>query len=428
MLRRALPGVYEGWIVVWSFALLIVVIGTVFFFGFGTLFTPIIADFGWSNAEVSLAFSLRSEVGGIAAPLVGFMIDRFGPRWSLLSGVLVAALGVFGMSFMQNLWQFYFAMFVIALGVTACGGPVGMVAAATWFDRRRAQAISYITVGGGIAGLGVPVVAWLVETLGWRDSLRVLSVVIVLVGVFVAVNIRSRPAGHPQPMDGERDGSSGAARAARPLWGVPTRLVMRDRGFLLLSAGQAAVAFGTTALVVHIIPFLESQGVSKAGAASAVSVYTLVSLVGRLGLGYLADRYDKRIIMAAACALVAIGMPLLALTSSLWGTLAVMGVIAPGFGGTIPVRPAMLADYYGTRFFGIVNGVMIFVQTAGAFFGPWLVGWIVDVTGEYTLGWLACGAITALSVPLTLLARPSRQLLETYAVTNAAVAGKAGRH
>src|SRR6185295_2193387 len=128
MLYRFFPHVYEGWIVVWSFALLIVVIGTVFFFGFGTIFTPIIADFGWSNAEVSLAFSLRSDVGGIAAPLVGILIDRFGPRRSLLSGVLIAAIGVFSMSYMQNLWQFYAAMFVIALGVSACGGPVGMVA------------------------------------------------------------------------------------------------------------------------------------------------------------------------------------------------------------------------------------------------------------------------------------------------------------
>lgn len=416
MLRRALPGVYEGWIVVWSFALLIVVIGTVFFFGFGTIFTPIIHDFGWSNAEVSLAFSLRSEVGGIAAPFIGLLIDRFGPRRSLIAGVLTAALGVFGMSFMQNLWQFYFSMFVIAVGVSACGGPVGMVAAATWFNRRRAEAISYLTVGGGIAGLGVPVVAWMVETLGWRDCLQVLSGVIVVVGLFVATNIRSRPEDHPQPIDGDRATSenTGINAPVRAMWGVPAREVMMSRAFLMLSGGQAAVAFGTTALIVHIIPFLEAQGNSKSAAAFVVTVYTLVSLVGRLGLGYLADRYDKRLIMVAACALVAVGMPLLAFTHSYGATLAVMALIAPGFGGTIPVRPAILADYFGTRYFGTVNGAMVFVQTAGAFFGPWLVGWLVDVTGEYTLGWLACGAVTALAVPLTLAASAPRHLQTRY--------------
>ncbi len=416
MLRRALPGVYEGWIVVWSFALLIVVIGTVFFFGFGTIFTPIIHDFGWSNAEVSLAFSLRSEVGGIAAPLIGLLIDRFGPRRSLIAGVLTAALGVFGMSFMQNLWQFYLAMFVIAVGVSACGGPVGMVAAATWFNRRRAEAISYLTVGGGIAGLGVPVVAWMVEVLGWRDCLQVLSGVIVVVGLFVATNIRSRPEGHPQPIDGDRatPEDTGASAPPRPMWGVPAREVMKSRAFLMLSGGQAAVAFGTTALIVHIIPFLEAQGTSKSAAAFVVTVYTLVSLVGRLGLGYLADRYDKRLIMVAACALIAVGMPLLAFTHTYGATVAVMVLIAPGFGGTIPVRPAILADYFGTRYFGTVNGAMVFVQTAGAFFGPWLVGWLVDVTGEYTLGWLACGAVCALAIPLTLAAYAPGHLQARY--------------
>jgi MFS family permease len=414
MLRRVFPDVYEGWIVVWSFALLIVVIGTAFFFGFGTIFTPIIEDFGWSNAEVSLAFSLRSEVGGIAAPLVGIMIDRFGPRRSLFAGIVVSALGVFGMSYMQNLWQFYLGMFVIALGVSASGGPVGMTAAATWFEQRRARAISYITVGGGIAGLFVPAVAWLVDVAGWRDGLRILALVILFVGMFVTSNVRGRPADHPQPMDGYRAPGPGedAPRRAFRMWGMPWRQVVRTRAFLLLAGGQAAIAFGTTALIVHIIPFLELQGVSKAAAASAVSVYTVVSLTGRLGLGYLADKRDKRLIMTFACAIVAVGMPLLAFTNSLVGTVLVMALIAPGFGGTIPVRPAILADYFGTAYFGTINGAMIFVQTAGAFFGPWLVGWIVDVTGEYTLGWLACGAVTALAVPLTFFAFPPPQALE----------------
>ncbi len=83
LLRRIFPQIYEGWLVVGSFALVIVMIGTAFFYGFGTIFTPIVKEFGWSNASTALAFSLRSEVGGIAAPFVGFLIDRFGPRRSL---------------------------------------------------------------------------------------------------------------------------------------------------------------------------------------------------------------------------------------------------------------------------------------------------------------------------------------------------------
>ena len=413
LLRRIFPQIYEGWLVVGSFALVIVMIGTAFFYGFGTIFTPIVKEFGWSNASTALAFSLRSEVGGIAAPFVGFLIDRFGPRRSLFAGVIVSALGMVGMSFMQNIWQFYLSMFVIALGVSASGGPVGMVATATWFERRRARALSFLTVGGGVAGAGVIVVAWLVETMGWRDAVRVLAAAIVIVGLFAASNIRSRPIDHDQPMDGipveDGDEEDYSLR-----WGVPPRRVLFNRSFLCLAFGQACVGFGTTALIVHIIPYLESVGVSKAAAATSVTVYTFVSLVGRLGLGYLADQYQKRLLMAAACTLVAIGMPLLALTSGLWSTLLVLALIAPGFGGTIPVRPAMLADYFGTEYFGTVNGVMVLVQTLGAFFGPLVVGWVVDVTGVYTLGWYACGVVTALSIPLVLLATPPHELVKEF--------------
>jgi MFS transporter, OFA family, oxalate/formate antiporter len=414
MLRRLFPNVYEGWLVVGSFALLIVMIGTAFFYGFGTIFTPVIADFGWSNAQVSLAFALRSEVGGIAAPAIGLTIDRFGPQRSLFAGVVISAAGIFGMSYMQNLWQFYFAMFVIAVGVSASGGPVGMVATATWFERRRGQALSFLTVGGGVAGLGVPVVAWLVESLGWRDALRALAGAILAVGLFATSNVRSRPVGHHQPLDGAATGPMDEGPHDMAHWGVPPRQVMLSRAFLAIAMSQATVGFATVALIVHIIPFMESQGVSKTAAASAVTVYTLVSLVGRLGCGYLADRFSKRLVLAGACAVVAVGMPLLAVTTTLTGTLLVMVLIAPGFGGTIPVRPAVLADYFGTRYFGTVNGAMTLVQTLGSFFGPWLVGALVDATGAYTVGWLVCAAFAALSVPLMLLATPPHRLIETY--------------
>lgn len=414
MLRRLFPNVYEGWLVVASFAAVVVMIGTAFFYGFGTIFTPVIEEFGWSHAATSFAFSLRSEVGGIAAPVVGLLIDRFGPRRALGAGIVVSVLGVLGMSFMHNIWQFYLAMFVIALGVSASGGPVGMAATATWFERRRSRALAVLTIGGGVSGLGVVAVAWLVEAAGWRDALRVLAAVLLVVGMLATANVRGRPADHPQPMDGVPDDDSPDAAPREPLWGVPIREVLRSRSFLGVALGQAAVNFGTTSVIVHIIPFMESEGISKTAAASTVTVYTFISLIGRLGFGYLADHIDKRLILAISSAMVAVSIPLLAIVHSVPATITVMLVMAPGFGGTIPVRPAILADYFGTRYFGTVNGAMVFVMTIGAFFGPLLVGRVVDVTGEYTLGWLLCGGVTALAVPLMLSARPPHRLIARY--------------
>ncbi len=414
MLRRLAPNVYEGWIVVGSSAFTVLLIAASFFYGFGTIFNEVIDEFGWSVAATSLAFSLRSEVGGLAAPVVGGLVDRFGAQVIIMAGIVVSTSGVLAMSFIQEIWHFYAAMILIALGTSAAGGHVGLVAIATWFEARRAQAMSVMTVGGGLGGLLVVLIAWLVEQTGWRDALRILAFVMITVGSLVAVNIRSRPERHHQPMDGALHlDALGAEVPPVPRWGIPWRRVLRTPSFALMALGMVTLSFGTTAVVVHQIPYLEREvGLSKAVAGSSVAVFTLTSIIGRLGIGFLADRYQKRYMLAAATALVVLGFPFLLLADSYAMALVGIVLIAPGFGGSIPVRPSLMADYYGTRYFGTINGIGALVMTTGGAIGPWVVGWLVDRTGSYDLGWVVAAGVTASAIPLFLLARPPLALIE----------------
>ncbi|MBM4410412.1 MAG: MFS transporter [Chloroflexi bacterium] len=407
MLRRALPGVYEGWIVVGSAACVVLMIGASFFYGFGTIFTEVIDEFGWSVAATSLAFSLRSEVGGVAAPFIGVAIDRLGTQKVALGGVVVSAVGVLLMSEIQAIWQFYAAMMVIAIGSSAAGGSVGLVAIASWFEARRAFAMSIMTIGGGVGGLLVVGIAALVEEFGWRGALRALSLIMLTVGIAFALDIRTRPEGHPQPMDGVRAHPDGRPVAPAVRWGMTLRQVMRSRGFIFMSIGLLLLNFSTTAVIIHQIPYLERDlHISKAVAGSSVAYFTVFSIVGRVGAGYLGDRFSKRVIMAGCGVLVLAGLPILAIADSyLTATLGIL-IIAPGFGGSIPIRPAMLADYFGTKFFGTINGVTALVTTTGGAVGPWLVGWMVDSTGHYRAGWWLSAAIAAAAIPFFLLASP----------------------
>jgi len=406
------PNVYEGWLVVGSSGTVVLVVAATFFYGFGTIFNEVREEFAWSNASTALAFSLRNEVGGIGAIVVGVALDRIGPRRVLFTGISVAAAGVITMSFMQELWHFYLVMVVIAFGSSAAGGQVGLTAIATWFEDKRAFAMSIMTLGGGLGGVFVVGIGLLVEVAGWRWALRALAALMFIVGIGIGSNVRSRPANHPQPLDGILRGEEEDELRSVEQWGVPVRPAITSRSFLLLSLAMLGSSFGFVALVVHQIPYLETQiGVSKAVASSSIAVFTLASIVGRVGFGYLGDRYSKRIVLAGGIAMLSFGLALLATASTLWVAMLAIGIAAPGFGGTIPLRPSMAADYFGTRNFGTINGTMQFLSTTGGAAGPWVVGRVVDVEGDYTMGWVIAAIVVAVvGVPAALAATAPSKL------------------
>ena len=417
MLRRRVPDIYEGWIVVGASAFTVLLVASSFFFGFGTIFNEVVAEFGWSVGATSLAFSLRTLLGGAVSPFIGALVDWRGPRPVLLTGIVVTGAGVLAMSFIQGLWQFYAAMLVVAVGTAAAGGTASLAAIATWFRDRRARAMSLMTLGGGMGGVVVFGIATLVDAFGWRWALRALALAMLTLGFAAGTRIRSRPPDHAQPLDGirPRDWRAGDPPAAHHEWGVPVREAVLTRTFILLTLALTLNNFGTTAFVVHQVPYLErALGVRKEVAGATVAVFTLTSIVGRLGFGFLADRYPKRLIMAASISLVAIGLPLLALATTLWQAIAAIMVVAPGFGGTIPVRPAIVADYFGTKTFGTINGVQALMTTIGGAIGPWVVGVIVDRTGGYDLGWWLSAGIVALAIPPLLLATAPDALIARY--------------
>lgn len=421
MLRRLFPNVYEGWWIVGASALFGALTAGTVHYGFGTVFEPLRQEFGWGVGATAVAFSVRTEVNGIASPIVGMMVDRVGPKPTLIFGVITVALAVFLMSLIQNLWQFYAVMFLISVGMSSSGGPVGLAAVATWFRRRRARAMALVTVGGGLATLLVPLVSVLVTALGWRAALQVISVVLLVGGVIPILNTRYRPQGHPQPIDGLPQSEDEEERAVEH-WGVPVREAVRSRAFIIVALAFAGSGFATTAFVVLQIPFLQSEGVSPTAAAFTVTAFGMASIPARMGFALLADRYPKRFVLAAAMLLVAVGVLALPLVHELWQALPIIMLVAVGFGGAVPVRPALVADYFGTRSFGTIHGLTTFVRTLGATIGPLAVGLSFDITGSYTTGWLFSGALILATIPLILLARPPEDLIQRYRLATGAEA------
>jgi MFS family permease len=404
MLAKFFPNVYEGWVVIFSQAMITTLVGGAFFYGFGAVFNPIVDEFGWSIAFVSFAFSLRSEAGGLVAPIIGIMIDNIGARIVILGGIIFVIIGVLLLSYMETQVEFIVSILFIALGISAASGPVGTVAATTWFERRRAKALAFLSVGGAGAGMMALPVAWLVDEVGWRLALRITALIVLSIGLFLGPSIKLRPFNHHQPLDGIKDKNTDTSIDISNL-GIKARQAIFTQGFIFLSLGFILLGFGWTALIIHQIPFLESLGADKTLAGGVVVLFSIFSIIGRLAGGYFGDKYEKTKVLSLAMLVMAVGIFALGLCNTLMQAIIVTCLVAPGFGATAPLRPAILADFFGIKSLGTIAGLSRLFVTIGSFGGPVVVGYAVDLTGSYQIGWFVVSIPVLFAVPVMLLAR-----------------------
>ncbi len=409
-------GIFYGWWVVFASATIVFLTGGTFFYGFSALFNPIEDEFGWSRASVAFAFSLRSEVGGLASPVVGFFVDRVGARRLMMTGVVLVAVGFVLMSRIESLVTFYASVIVIAIGMSATGGPVAMVAISHWFTRRRGRALSYMTAGAGTSGVMVLVLELLISSFGWRDALVIMAVTQLVVCFPLAMSIRNNPAELGLLPDGDAQTfmPDGTKTARAPLEGLTVGEAVRTRDFWQLSLAVMLTNVGMIAVIVHQIPyFTKTIGLSEGLAAASVTAMTLVSLSGRFGMGQLADIADKRFVLASSFGVCGLALLLFATIYEPWQIIYVLPVFAFGWGGIIPVRPAFQAEYFGMKAFGAIQGLVFTIATLGGFIGPVFAGWMYDQTDSYRLAFVILSAGAFISVPLTLtMTRPKIKVVE----------------
>ena len=409
-------GLFYGWLIVMVGGTMTAVAGGTFYFGFSAVFDPIIREFGWSRAATSVAYSIRAEVGGLEAPLVGVLLDRFGPRRVMRAGIVILSLGMFIIAATQNIWMFYFGFTVATIGMGACGGLAGMLAITRWFDRRRGRALAIMTIGNGLGGLMVPVLAVLIVNFGWRAALVAAGFYIMLIGLpltFIMVDRPEQMGLNPdgisedekaaQAANDTSDSDDGGNEAKPEDVTLSGKQAIKTRSFWILAFALVFISLSGAAITVHLVPHFIHVGMPDELAALGMTALATISLVGRVGFGFAADKYDKRYVMAAAMGMQALGCAGLALVQGPISALLVLAVLSPGFGGSVPVRPALQADYFGVNSFGAVQGFLMLVSTLGGAVGPVLAGWMFDQSDSYQAAWLVLGVISLVGVPLILI-------------------------
>jgi len=422
---RARPRLFYGWWIVAACAGIMSYGGGTFFYGFGAFFPAILQEFGWSRAVTSVGASLQRLEGGIAGVAMGFLFDRIGPRRMVLAGMLVAGGGFIFLSRVENLWSFYLGFLIVSLGFSAGFGSALMATVSNWFIRKRARALGFMMGFTGVtSGLYFPLLVWMIAALEWRTALLLVGVGIWVVCLPLGLVLRHRPEQYGLLPDGGPADSAASKKlrqdvAARtsvlgPNPGPATELnltaaqALRTPAFWLMSLALAFSGMAISAVMLHLYPFMLDVGIPKQMAALAIPAMTFISAGARLVLGWLGDFYDKRKIIALTWVLQAVGLVVLAHVANGWWLIPWLATYSIGYGGAIPLRPALQGDFFGRRAFASIQGLMGAIQIVTGVAGPVLTGLVFDVTGSYYLAFLGLAAATVMAIPLILIAQPPR--------------------
>ena len=386
------------------------------FYTFGVFVVPLSAAFGWSRGRVSIAASLLIVGTAITAPLIGGIIDRYGARRvGLLSMaglgagyLLLARLG-------PDLIRFYLAWLLISL---VGGGTTPVVwtrAVGLWFDRARGLALGLALAGSGFAGLLAPaLITHAIDSGGWGRGYVSIGAFMLLVAVpLIAVFFADA---------GPMASRSRAVSGAPPLPGLSLGEGMRTAAFWKIAVGFFCVSLVVAGLIIHLVPLLIDRGLPRLEAARVAGVMGSAVLCGRVGIGFLLDRFDASRVAGALLGCCAIGCSLLALRE-LPSWVATLSVLSLGLAAAaeVDLLAYLTSRFMGMKAYGRVYGCQLSLFYVGAALGPLLAGLAYDrlhgyaSTLEVAAAVLACGALilATLGRPPAYVARPADTLLAT---------------
>lgn len=376
---------YGWWVVAACFGIAFYVYGAVSF-GFTAFFEPIAEEFGWSYTQISFAASLRGMEMGIFAPLMGFLVDRFGARRLLLAGTLSIGLGLIFLGRIQTLGMFYGAFVVMGLGTSACTATVMIPAVGNWFKKDIGKAIALMNIGVGSGGFMLPLIAVLIDQYQWRTAITILGIGMLLIGIPLALVVRNRPEQYGFLLDGAK-ATAPQSSGECPDPEIKLRAALRTRVFWHLSIAEALRLMTLMALVTHIIPYLSSVGISRAQATAVATALPLLSVGARILFGWLGDKYNKFYLMALLYFLGGVSILIFAYVDRGCLLLPFMILFALSWGAP-PLQGAILRECFGRLSLGSILGIMGGLITVARIFGPALAGWTYDTFGSYHAVWL----------------------------------------
>jgi MFS family permease len=393
---KELPGQSsQAYVVATTFLTLFAIVGFAYY-GLPFFFDFITKEYGWSRTVVTSGNAMgKLLVGPLFGFIAGWLIDKYGPRKLMMSGILMMGVALIGLSFADSLGLFYLFYIFNALGYV-CGGPLPcQVLISSRFDKNRGKAMGIAYLGIGTGGAVVPLIAAVLEKhYGWHNSLAALGVISMIIAFPLVYFLR---------------GSAFKERqSSRSEVAVPIKAILTNRNFYLLGIGSMCAIGAVGGINQHLKLYLRDLNFTQAQAAHVISLVLLSSLAGRVLMGWLADLIRRKYVMILIYLIVASAIPLL-LVPDFPGRIYIFAVIfGIGLGGDYMIIPLMAGDLFGVRALGRTMGIILVADGVAESTFPMLLGVLYnDVTKSYSVGFIVlicvalAGAVIVSFLPKT---------------------------
>jgi MFS family permease len=400
---------YGWWIVAAAFLNLFLAVGVIFY-GFPVFYSAFVKSLGFTRAQVTQGFLFGFLFAGLPFGLLaGAVIDRIGVRWVILSGVGLSGISLLLMGSITKLWQYEVLCIMQVLGYVAAGPISNQVLVTRWFRVRRGRAMGYAYLGLGLGGVVSPLlVDFLIRTTGWRHALEGIGLLILAVLIPVGIWVtRSTPADLGLSADGIDTFHVPGNVSEDPVsTSKGVAAAVRTANFWLILVGATLVIGAIGAVIQHFILFLKDQGYSGTTASRFSTALLASSLGGRVLVGYLADRFQKKNLMALFYLLIGASILMLGAAHepmAIWAFAVMFGF---SMGADYMLIPLVVAECFGATSLGKLLALIIMGYSLGQWGAPWIAGTIFDARHSYELAWKIMAVAGLLGAGVIYAVRP----------------------
>ena len=380
---------------------------------FSLFVKPLEEAMGWGRGQVMAGFTLFYLMVGLASPVAGRFVDRYGARPVIPVGAVLMGLGFVLVSRMSELYLFYLGYVIIGTGAAAMGPVPCSAVISNWFKRKRGTALGLMAAGIGAGGVVVaPFAGYILSHFDWRTAYLSLGILAMVVTIPLSLLfIRTRPSEMGLHPDGDKEPvgvPEDATRRGGEREGRTLKQAMRTRTFWLIAVSFCGYAFASMGVLQSTVPFLEDIGYPVATAASALGALGFGSAVGKIFFGWLCDRMpaNRAFAIGAALLLASVLVVLNVRANSslvlIWTYALLFGL---GAGAWLPTLSVLASVNFGLLFYGAVFGALNLAQSLGTATGPLFAGLMHDATGSYMTAFTVAAVLLALSIPAILLVK-----------------------